>query len=168
MPEIQPPVPANSIIKGVYHDWCLGQEYDTFVEKTKQRFGDGSDDFFVATKVMESQQNAVPFGGGGGGGGAGAGCTGQVWAVEVGEVGEGAFGAVTKIDVPTLSASFAAKTFKNSVSHALRTIYFSSLKGGVMVVGSFVVAEDFVCHLSFLFFAVLIRAVHTAPARGCC
>lgn len=110
VPENKPPVPANSISKGVYQDWEEGREYFTFVELTRKRFGERSDEFFVATQVMESRQNAALHRGGGGG------YPGKVWAVPVGELGEGAFGTVTKLDVPTLGKSYAAKLFKKVVS----------------------------------------------------
>lgn len=112
LPEEKPPVPANSISKGVYQDWMEGQEHAKFVEKTRYRVGETSDAFFMATQVMESLQNEALHGGGGGGG-----YPGQVWAVPVEELGEGAFGIVTKLDVPTLGISCAAKKFKKAVRH---------------------------------------------------
>ncbi|CAM9181257.1 unnamed protein product [Ectocarpus sp. 8 AP-2014] len=97
-----PPVPANSIARGVYGDWFHGREYNRFVDKARERYGDGSDELFVATDVV-SQQHRTQNGGEGG----------SVWAVGVKELGQGTFGVVTRLDVLTLGKSYAAKEFKD-------------------------------------------------------
>ncbi|CAM9855739.1 unnamed protein product [Ectocarpus sp. 6 AP-2014] len=97
-----PSVPANSIARGVYGDWFHGREFKRFVEKTRERYGDGSDELFVATDVV-SQQHRARNGGEGG----------SVWAVGVKELGQGTFGIVTRLDVLTLGKSYAAKEFKD-------------------------------------------------------
>ncbi|CBJ32107.1 conserved unknown protein [Ectocarpus siliculosus] len=97
-----PSVPANSIARGVYGDWFHGREFKRFVAKTRERYGDGSDELFVATDVV-SQQHRARNGGEGG----------SVWAVGVKELGQGTFGIVTRLDVLTLGKSYAAKEFKD-------------------------------------------------------
>ncbi|CAN0317534.1 unnamed protein product, partial [Ectocarpus sp. 12 AP-2014] len=99
---VVPPVPANSIARGVYGDWFHGREYNRFVDKTRERYGDGSDELFVATDVV-SQQHRTRNGGEGG----------SVWAVGVKELGQGTFGVVNRLDVLTLGKSYAAKELKD-------------------------------------------------------
>ncbi|CAM9512618.1 unnamed protein product [Ectocarpus sp. 4 AP-2014] len=99
---VVPPVPANSIARGVYGDWFHGREFNRFVDKTRERYGDGSDELFVATDVV-SQQHRTRNGGEGS----------SVWAVGVKELGQGTFGVVTRVDVLTLGKSYAAKEFKD-------------------------------------------------------
>lgn len=110
MPEARRAVPANSISRRVHDEWD-GGEGAKFAEKTKQLFGERSDEYFLATRVMDSLQEEVLRGGG-----SGNGSPGQVWAVPVAVLGEGTFGTVGAVDVPTLGKSCAVKRVKKAVS----------------------------------------------------
>lgn len=110
MPEQKSAPPANSLYHAVEQNWD-GHEYEKFVEKTRHLFGESSDEYFVATQVMKSQQNAVLHGGGGA-------YPEQAWAVPGRNLGAGGFGSVDQLDVPTLGMSFAVKSLKKAVSSA--------------------------------------------------
>lgn len=100
----RPPTPANSISRDFYRDWHAGREYGKFVEKTERFFGKGSDEMFVATEVVSQQHRDSADGD----------YTG-FWATNAGILGEGSFGDVRRLDVPTLGMSYASKECKAAV-----------------------------------------------------
>eukprot|EP00903_Cladosiphon_okamuranus_P020823 g19124.t1 len=77
-----------------------------FIEKTRARFGESSDEFFLATTVMMSLKNTAVNDG--------SDSSNCSWAVPVATLGAGTFGTVTKMDVPTLGEGFAVKRLKEA------------------------------------------------------
>lgn len=100
----KPPTPANSITQGFYRDWHAGREYAKFVERTERLFGKGSDEVFVATEVVSQQHRDSADGD----------YTG-FWATNTGILGEGSFGDVRRLEIPTLGTSYASKECKAAV-----------------------------------------------------
>ena len=110
--EERPAVPVNSISRRVYDEWD-NDEGAKFNEKTRQLFGETSNEFFTATRVMASVQEAAVRGDG-------KGYPGQeVWAVPVRKLGEGTFGIVAAMDILTLDKRCAVKRIRKGVRFGL-------------------------------------------------
>ena len=81
------PPPANSVYLKM-RDWYCGEMHKACVQRA--RVSSGENDLFIAEHVVNKDEH---------------------WMVETGKLGQGGFGCVWAMEVPTLGVTLAMKTF---------------------------------------------------------
>lgn len=88
LPVEEPPPPPNSVYTEM-RQWEEGKLYNRFVERTRD--GGSETDVFVAERVVKTWES---------------------WMVYLKQLGQGGFGCVSEMGVPTLDLKLAVKTLK--------------------------------------------------------